>query len=360
MPTLILSRGSVDLRTPIAPNEGLALYGMLSRPDKVHHQYTADPRSKEIPSPKQLLNHEDDTYPPIGELAFLTRPRSPPVCPVNAISSTDAHEHNVSQVIGSRTEEEGPSCPVPQINPPKYEREMRRVSMVLRPVSSGGPAPQVLYPPPVRVRFLARRRPALPLPSSQGRSRQSIRHSQSPLESTHNIPQPRSPALLTPEEGLIQLRARTQQADSDLPLGYRRSFKHVRGLNIRALPTPPFPSVRPIRPLPRPLTRPLPRPPIIAPVNDHSNILDGADTRPQFKPPKKLVSPASSGALEICDTPLDTVLDIATPWSQKGYSPASKPSSFSAHEREDRCASTFLDLALQTPLSPKTQSNGVH
>ena len=355
MPTLILSRGSVELRTPIAPNEGLALYDMLSRTDKVHHQSTTDPRSKQIPSPKQLLNYEDDTYPPVGELAFLTRPRSPSVCPVNGISSTDASEHNVSQAIGSRAEEEEPSRPVPQTNPSKHEREMRRISLVLRPVSLGGPAPQVLYPPPVKVRFLARRRAALPLPSSQGQSRQSTRHYKSPCESTHNIPQPRSPTSLTPEEGLIQLRVRTQRADSNLPLGYRRSFKHVRGLTIRALPTPPLPSVRPIRPLPPP--------PIITPVTDHPSNLDGADTRSQFKSPKKLVSPASSDASEICDTPLDTVLDISTTWSQKGFSLASKPSLSSTHEREDKCASTFLDLdprTLQTPLSPKPQNNVVH
>ena len=325
---------------------------MLSRTDKVHHQSTADPSSKEI-SPKRLLNHEADTYPSIGELAFLTRPRSPSACPVNDISSTDGREHNVTQAIGSRTEEEEPSCPVPQINPPKNEREMRRVSLALRPVSSGGPAPQVLSPPPVKVRFRARRGAALPLPSSQ--SHRSIRHFQSPCKSTHSIPQPRSPASLTPEEGLIQLRVRTQQADSDLPLGYRRSFRHVRGLNIRALPTPPFPSARPIRPLPPP--------PNVAPVNDHPSNLDGADTRSQFESPKKLVSPSSSGASKICDIPVDALLDIATPWSQKQFSPASKHSLSSAREREDRCASTFLDLdpsAIQSPLSPKPQSNVVH
>ncbi len=309
MPTLILSCGSVELRTPIIPNEGLAFCDMLSRTDKVPHQPTADPMSKEIPSPKQLLNHEDDTNPPIGGLAFLTRLRSPSGCPVNGISSTGASEQKVSQAIGSRTEEEEPSYPVPQFNPPKHERGMRRVSLVLRPVSSGGPAPQVLYPPPVKVHFPARRRAALPLPSPQRRSRQSIGHSQLPDESTHNVPQPGSPTSPTTEEGLIQLRVRTQQAHSYAPLGHRQGFKHVRGLNIRALPTPPLPSVRPIRPLPSL--------PITVPAIDHPSNLDGADTRPQSKSPKRLVSPASSGAPELRHTPPDTVLDIAPTWSQK-------------------------------------------
>ena len=271
MPTLLLSRGSMELRTPIIPNEGPAFCDLLSRTDKVPHQSTADPMPKKITSPKTLLNHEDDTYPPIGGLAFLTRPRSPSGCSVNGISSTDACEQNGSQAIGSRIEEGESSRPTPQFNPPKHEREMRRVSLVLRPVSSGGPAPQVLYPPPVKVHFPTRRRAALPLPSPQRRPRQSIGHSQSPCESTHNVPQPGNP---TSQEGLVQLRMRTQQAHSDSPLGYRRSFKHVRGLNIRALPTPPLPSVRPIRPLPS-----LPN---TATVIDRPSNLDGAGSRSQI------------------------------------------------------------------------------
>ena len=275
MPTLIFSRGSVELRSPIVPNEGLAFCDMLSCTDKVPNQSTADPMSKESPSPKPLLNHEDDTYSPIGGVAFVTRPRSPLGCPVDGISSTDVREQNVSQAISSRIEEEEPSCPVPQLNPPSHEREMRRVSLLLRPVSSGGPAPQVLYPPPVKGHFPARRRAALPLPSPQRRSRQSIRHSQLPYGTMHNVPQPGSPASLIPEKGLVQLRVRTQQAHSDPPLGYRRSFKHVRGQNIRALPTPPLPTVRPIRPLPSL--------PITAAVIHHPSNLDGAATGSRFK-----------------------------------------------------------------------------
>lgn len=264
--TLILSRGSVELRTPSSRNESPALRDVLLRIDKVPH----DPGSKEIPSPKQRLNHDVHTCAPIGGLTILTCPPSPSECPINGTSSTDAHEHNVSQGIGSGNEEEDPSCPVPRSNPPTRGEGMRRVSLLLRPVS-GGPAPQGLYPPPVKARFPARRGATLPLPPPKRRSRQSIMRSQPSYEFTHTVSQPENPTSLTPEEGLVQLQVRTRKDDSSSALGYKRSVEHGRALYPRALPTPPLPPVRPIRPLPLP--------PITAPVTDHPNNLNGSDIR---------------------------------------------------------------------------------
>jgi len=357
MLTLILSRGSVEVKTPIFPKEGLAFYDMVWPTDKgtsvdswSTHQSTTDPSSKGTPSPKRLLNREGDTYPPIGDLDFATRPLSLSECSVNTISSTDAREHSISQTIGSRNEEEEPTYPVPQFNPPKHEREIRRTSLMLRRVSSGGPAPQVLSPPPIKVRFPARRGITVPLPSPRRRSRQAIRHPQLLSEPVHKVSQPGSPSSLTPEEGLIELRVRTRQAESNLPVGYRRSFKHVRGLNSRALPTPPLPSGRPFRPLP-----PLPVP---APANVQPNNLGGADNRSQFESPTKLISPSSGTSGRRAALP-DIVLDIATTWTQQGSSPTSKHPWCA---RQEKFSSTFLDLdpsVLQTPLSPKPL-NAVH
>jgi hypothetical protein len=345
--TLVLSRGSVELRTPISPNEGLVFYDMLSRTDNVPYQSTEGSRSKEIPPPKQSLDHGDHSYPPIGGFAFLARAPFPSECPINSISSIDACERTISHAIGSEKEEEAPSCPAPQSSPPKHERETRRTSLMLRPVSLSGPVPQGLYPPPAKVRFPTRRGVIRPLPSPQSRSRQSIRHSPPPYESTHNVSQPGSPISLTPEEGLIQIQVRTRQTDHNLPAGYRRSFAHVRALNARALPTPPLPSVRPIRPLPLP--------PITTLVTDYCGNLSGADIRSQCSSSTKLVSPASPGASEHHGIPPDTVLDIASTWCRNGSSPVSKHSWSCARAREDKCVSTFLDLnpsAVQTPLSP--------
>jgi hypothetical protein len=275
---LILSRGSVEVKTPPFPCESFPLYDMLSPTDGVPpadcwstDQSTADARTEEVLPPKRLLNHEDDAYPPTGGLAFATHPPSHSECSINSTSSKDTREYDISPAIGSRNEEEEPSYPVSQFSPPKHEREICRTSLVLRPVSSGGPAPQVLHPPPVTVRCPPRSAVARPLPTPRRQSHQSIGHSQVLCESPHDVCQPGSATSLTSEEGLTQLPAWTRQTDSALPLGYTGGFKRVRGRDSRALPTPPRPSARPIRPLP-----PLP---ITAPVNVRHNNWNRSDTQ---------------------------------------------------------------------------------
>ena len=253
--TLILSRRSAEPRSPVFSNEGLAFFEILSPTDKVTpidgwpaYPSIGEPRTEEPPSPRQSLNLKNDTNPPPGTLAYTTCSSSPSEYSVENIS--DAREHDTSKATGSRNQAEEPNRPVPKFSPPNVGTEMRRASLMLRPVSSGGPAPQVLSPPPVKAVVPVRRpvrrvvtvpRLLPPTPSPRIRSRPST---------AHNASGPMSPASVIPEEKLIQLQVRTPQVESNAPLGYRRSFTHVQGLRARALPTPPLPRVHHFRPLP--------------------------------------------------------------------------------------------------------------
>ena len=345
----------MDVRTSIFSNKGPAFYDILSPTNKVPpidhsstHRSTADPESRPFPPPKEPLNHEIE---PIGCLVFA---QSPSECSVHSISSAGDSEYSTSQTI-YLTEEEEPSCPVLQfVSPPKPVRHMRRTSLMLRPVSSGGPAPQVLSPPPVKVRFPARRGVPLqaprrlpPTPSPRRRSRRSIRQPQLLYGSTQNVSEPGSPTSLTPEEGLVQLQVRTQRADKNTPQGYRRSFKHVRGLNSRVLLPPPHTPVRPFRPLP-----PLPT---TAPLNACLDTLGGADIGSEFESLTELISSASSDTSGLLSTPHSTGLDIVTAWSQKEFYPASDYPWSCAPTRQDKYASTFLNLdpSVLSPISPE-------
>ena len=105
--------------------------------------------------------------------------------------------------------EEEPGFADPPFSPLKRERETRRASLVLRPASSGGPAPQTLFPPSVKVNLAVRR--GITVPSRLPPAPPPRRRSQLPNESAHDVSEPGTSASLTPEEGLIQLQVRTQQ-----------------------------------------------------------------------------------------------------------------------------------------------------
>ena len=301
-------------------------------------------RFKGTPSPNGRLNHENNVYPPSGSPVTGEHPPSPSGYSVNGVWSTYGREQNVliSQAIGYLNEEEKPWCSSPQFGPPKRERERRPTSLVLRPASSGGPALQVLSPPPVRVSLAARRGTTVPsplprVPSPPEQSRRTTRPSQHLYESTHDVSEPRSSASLTPEEGLIQIR--TRRADSNTSLGYRRSFKHVRGLTSRTLPT---------------ASRLLQLSITAAPVNagldrlDDDGIQSGSE-----ESPIESVSVFSSDESDLLSTPPDdTIPDITVTKSGNDYSATYKHNYSSIRVGEDKYASSFLDFEPGTPLSP--------
>ena len=312
---------------------------------------TAGLRFQEILSPKGRLDHENNACRPGGSPVNGAYPPSPSVYSVNSASSTYGCEQNVdvSQTTGYLSEEEEPCFSGPEFGPPRREREPPRpTSLVLRPASSGGPALQTLSPPPVRVSLAARRGTALPsplppAPSPRKQSRRSIRPSQHLHEPSHNVSEPRSSASLTPEEGLIQLQIRTQRADSNAPLGYRRSFRHVRGLTSRTLPTAS-----------RLLTLSI----SAAPVNARLDSLDDDETQSEYGELQiESVSASSSDESEPLSTPPgDNVPDITITRSRKDSSATSKHTHSSTCAREDKYASSFLDFEPGTPLSPPSPS----
>jgi hypothetical protein len=274
----------MEVRSPTVSNEDLALCDVPSiSPTVVEtpidywstRRSSMDLRFKEILSLAQQSNPEGGTLLSVGSIAFAPCPQSPSKYSIDSISLTytSGEDTVISQEIDSPNEEE-PRRSDLQLNPPKPEGEMRRTSLLLRRVSSAGPAPPSLSPPPIKVRFPNRRGTAPPkrLPSTTSPRRRSHRPSKRShmlQDSAQNVSEPRSPAPLTPEEGSVQFQIRVQQAENNGV--YIRSVNHVRGLSSRPLPTPPLPTVRPIRPLP-----PLP---VSPPLGAFPDKLDGVDIR---------------------------------------------------------------------------------
>ena len=303
--------------------------------------------SKETPSLRRRSNHAKDAHPPIGSSVIARSPPSPLGYSINGAPPTNACQQNIviSHASGSPIEEE-PGFEDPLFSPSKREREIRRASLVFRPASSGGPALQTLSPPPVKVNLAVRR--GIPVPSRlppapppQERPHRSIGRSQLPCKSAHNVSETGTPAPLTPEEGLIQLRIRTQQVDSNTQLGYRRSFRHIRGLS--------------------PQTHPTSLPTIRVTTRTHP---DGSDDAAIVTISEGLLSGSLSESsvdeLESLSTPPDDASpDIVITRSRKGSNAPSDHLQLSARARSDKYASSFLDFEPGTPrspLSPATQS----
>ncbi len=343
----------MEVRTPVFSDEGLALCDLPS-PTDLHGPIdyrsvclaVKNPISKEIPSPGRRSNHEKDAYTPIRSLSIAESPLSPSDS-INGVLSTNTREQNVetSYAISSPNERE-PRFSKPLSSPPKRKREPRRASLVFRPASSGGPAPQSLSPPPVKVRLALRRGTALPsrlapASPSRRRSRQSTGQPQLSYGSAHNASEPGTPAALTPEEGLIQLRVRTQQADSNTRLGYRRSFSHIRGLSPRTHPTTVLPQVSTTG----------------VSINAHPDGSDDAEIRSRSK--RSSIGSISESSSDESDEsePVSTPPDDAIPGititrSRKGSNAPSDHLQFSKRAIADKYASSFLDFEPGTPLSP--------
>ena len=342
----------MEVRTPVFSDEGLALCDLPSPTDMLGPiDYRSvclavkNHMSKEIPSPGRRSNHTEEAYPPSGSSSITEGPLSPSGYSTNGVLSTNTREQNVvtSCAISSPNEEE-PRFSKPLSSPPKRKRETRRASLVFRPASSGGPVPQSLSPPPVKARLALRRGTALPSrlapapPSQKRRSRQSIGQSQLSYGSAHNAPDPTNPASLTPEEGLIQLQVRTQQADSNTRLRYRRSFRHIRGLTPRTHPTSVPPQVSTTR----------------DPINAHPDGSDDAGIRSRSKGSSIGSGPASSSdeSEPLSTPPDDAIPDITITKTRKGSNAPSDHLQFSEHARADKYASSFLDFEPGTPRSP--------
>jgi hypothetical protein len=347
--TTTLSRGSIEVGTPVFSNEGLALCDLPSPTDVLDPiDYRSvcltvkSPMYKEIPSPRRRSNHSWGAYSPTAK-----SPPSPSENTISGISPTNSREQNVviSHASSSPNEKElGFADPL--FSPPKRERETRRASLVFRPTSSGGPALQTLSPPPVKVNLAVRRGITLPnrlppAPLPQGRRLRSIEQSQLPYESVHNVSEPGSPTSLTPEEGLMQFQIWTQQSDSNTPLGYRRSFEHIRGLSPRTHPTSALPQISTIR----------------VPINNTRP--DSSDnavtvTRSEVSPIGS-ISKSSSGESEPLSTPPDDAIpDIIITRIRKGPNAPSGHLHSSARAGADKYASSFLDFEPGTPRSPRS------
>ena len=298
------------------------------------------PMSKETPSLRRRSNHAKDAHPSIGGSVIARSPPSPLGYSINGASSTNSRQQNVviSHASGWPIEEE-PGFEDPVFSPSKRERETRRASWVFRPASSGGPALQTLSPPPVKVNLAVRRGIPVPsrLPSApppQERPRNSIGRYQLPCESAPNISDPVPPASLTPEEGLIQLQIRTQQVDSNTQLGYRRSFRHIRGLSPQTYPTS--------------------LPTISVTTSTHP---EGSDDPAIVTISEGLLigslSESSVDELEtLCTPPDDASPNIVITRSRKGSNAPSDHLQLSARTRSDKYASSFLDFEPGTPRSP--------
>ena len=352
--TVTLSRDSIEVRTPVFSGEGLALCDLPSPTDilspidyRTARRSTTGLRLKETPSLNGRLNDQNGSYPPSGSPVIGARPPpSPSGYSVNSVSSAYSREKKIliSQILGSWNEEEEPRYSGHQFGSPKREREPRPISLVLRPTSSGGPTLQVLSPPPVRVSLAARRgttlpSPLPPVPAPRRQSRRPITPSHRLRESASNVSESRNSGSLTPEEGLIQLQMRAQRADNDMPLRYRRSFRHVRGLTPRTLPT---------------ASRLLQLSITAAPVNAHlDNLEDDAIRSDSEESQIESTSASSLDGLEPLSTPPDdAVPGITITRSIKGSSATSKHASPSICVREDKDANSFLDFEPGTPLSP--------
>jgi hypothetical protein len=344
----------MEVKTPVFSREGLALCDLPPPTDVMYpvDYWSARPSiaeviSKEVPSPKQRPN-----TPPTGNSA---RPPSPWERPVHSISSKHTHQHTVvlPQVIDSPGEAKEPSCSRPQLSPrPKRKREPRPISWMLRPTSSSGPAPQMLSPPPVKVSLAVRRGATLPsrlppAPPPRKRSHQSIKQSQVTCESPHKVSEPGTPTSITLEEGLIQLQVRTQQGDCNTPLKYTRSFRHVRELNSRTLPTHSLP-------LPISITA--------TPLNARPDSPDDAGILRSgyVESPIELISSGSSSdsgeADPVTTPPDDAITGITITRSRRRSSATSHGPHSSGRARVDEYASSFLDFEPGTPLSPAPQS----
>ena len=342
----------MEVRTPVFSDEGLALCDLPSPTDMLGPiDYRSvclavkNHISKEIPSPGRRSNHAEDAYTPTRNSSIAESPVSPSGYSTNGVLSTNTREQNVvtSYAINSPNEEE-PIFSKHLSSPPKRKREPRRASLVFRPASSGGPDPQSLSPPPVKARLALRRGTALPSrlapapPSRKRRSRQSIGQSQPSCGSAHNASDPGNPASLTPEEGLIQLQVRTQQADSNKRLGYRRSFRHIRELTPRTPPTSVLPQVSATK----------------DPINSHPDGSNDTEIRSRSKGSSiGSISESSSDESEPLSTPPDdAVPDITITKSRKGSNASADHLQFSGCAGADKYASSFLDFEPGTPRSP--------
>jgi len=119
---------------------------------------------------------------------------------------------------------------------------------MLRPASLGGPAPRTLFPPPVKVNLAVRRGITVPsrlppAPPPRRRSHRSIERSQLPIESAHDVSEARDLCIAHSRGGFDSTPSSDTTTESDTWLGYRRSFKHVRGLNPRTQPTSALPQI---------------------------------------------------------------------------------------------------------------------
>jgi len=351
--TTTLSRDSMEVRTPVFSNQGLALCDLPSPTDMLGPidyrsvcRRVKSPMPREVPSPRRRSNDAKDAYPPTGR-----SPPSPSGSSIGDATSTNTHEQNVviSHASSSPNEAE-PGLAGPLFRHPRRERETRRVSLVLRPASSGGPALQTLSPPPVKVNLAVRRGTTVPsrlppAPPPRRRSHRSIERSQLPYESAHNVSEPGAPTSITPEEGLIQLQARTQQTDSNTRLGYRRSFKHIRGLSPRTRPTSALPQISTVS----------------VPISTHPDYSDDAAivTISEGSLIGLITQSSSDESGSLSTPPDDAIPDITITRSRKGSDAPSDPLHFSSRARAGKYASSFLDFEPGTPrspLSPATQS----
>ena len=348
----------MEARTPIFSSRGLALCELPSPDDMVYsNDYQSTRRTTTsrmhngMLSPKWHSDHEGDAPIPARSSA-IALPPSPAEHRVKDVSPINDGEQKVavSQIVASPNEEEDPG---PHFNPWKRERETHLTSLMLRPASSGGPAPQILSPPPVKVSLAVRRGTNPPsrlptTPSPRIRPRESVGRSQLLSAPVHNVPEPGSPASVTPEEGLIHFQTRAQHADNHATLGYVRSFKHVRGLKPRTLPTTsriphPYLSITP------------------ALVNARPDGLDGAEGRLIFEELLDgSISVCSSDESEPVSTPPDdTIPGFTITSARKDSSAASNHPHFPVCVREDKYPTSFLDFEPGTPrlpLPPATQS----
>jgi len=105
--------------------------------------------------------------------------------------------------------EEEPGFADPPFSPLNGREIHARPPWCFPPASSGGPAPQTLFPPSVKVNLVVRR--GITVPSRLPPAPPPRRRSQLPNKSAHDVSEPGTSAPLTPEEGLIRLQVRTQQ-----------------------------------------------------------------------------------------------------------------------------------------------------
>jgi len=232
--TTTLSGDSMEVRTPVCSSESLVLCDLPTPIDVLGPidyrsvcQTVKRPTYKEIPS---LRRRSKIQRMPTHPLAARRGPPPPSGYSISGVASKNTREQNVVfSHAGSSPNGEEPRFADPLFSLPTRERETRRACLVFHLTSAGGPALQILSPPPVKVNLAVQggitvpsRLP--PAPPPRRRSHRPIERSRPLYEFAHDVSDPGTTVSITPEEGLIQPRVRTQKTDSNTRLGYIRSF----------------------------------------------------------------------------------------------------------------------------------------